>query len=193
MSTRSLEANVKLLGDGRHDVRHYSRDTPQTRAACGHHGHHSGSSHFVLWLDTWGLWWQFYRKVSPPPAPPFYKGGEEARRTLVQVLITHRCWNQSLDPPKPRLTHPVQAVSLEAICSQSNPSGKCHIRASSSWRSPPALLLNMLVLSTQLDPTNLGIWFQVTRWKEEGCQGGTAGKMPTSRISSLYSSIEEEK
>lgn len=72
MSTRSLEANVKLLGNGRHDVRHYSRDTSQTRAACDHHGHHSGSSHFVLWLDTWGLWWQFYRKVSPPP-PHFIK------------------------------------------------------------------------------------------------------------------------
>lgn len=74
--------------------------------------------------------------------PPFYKGGTEAQRTLLQVLITHRWWNQPLDPPKPRLTHPVQAVSLEARCSQSNPNGKCHIRG------PPALLLNILILST---------------------------------------------
>lgn len=98
-----------------------------------------------------------------PPPPTFYKEGKEARRTLVQVPITHRWRNQPLDPPKPRLTHPVQAVSLEEICSQSNPNGKGHIRAYSSWWSPPALLLNTLVLSTQLVPTNPGIWFQVTR------------------------------
>ena len=171
---------MKLLGDSRCDVRHYSRDALQSGAACGHHGHHSGSGHFVLWLDTWGLWWQFSHpstnQARPCLAseirwdrarsgwygrrplmtilqegvttPPFYKGGTEAQRTLVQVLTTHRWWNQPLDPPKPKLTHLVQAVSLEARCSQSNPNGKCHIHAHSSWRGPPALLLNILILST---------------------------------------------